>query len=177
MFFRKIFPIVLCFFPLTIGGEWHQDVFYEEINTFRHSPIAYQQNHTDLVVRCSFPLDETYPPLQVVEALENSSYFQAYTLSMKDCPISHETCDLYCDLFPSCSYMDRIGSYIGSTTHHNILEILIQGPKNPYKIFHHFLASEPHCNHMINPHINSMGAYFHRIDRNVFVADFAYISN
>lgn len=160
-----------------VRGDWHQDVFYEEINIFRHSPRQYQQNHTDVVIRCSGPLDEAYQPLRVAEALQNSSSFQAWTLSTKECPdISHDTCFLYCDLFSSCSYIDRIGRFLQDVEHHNILEILIKGPKNPYKMVHYFLGSQPHCDHILNSHINSMGAGFSRIDKNVFVADFAYIT-
>jgi len=159
------------------AGNWHQDVFYQEINTFRHSPSAYQKNHPEIVVHCSSPLDESYQPLRVDEALQNSSYFQAWTLSLQECPeISHDTCLSYCHQFQSCSYMDRIDQFLQGIKHHNTLEILIKGPKNPYTIFQYFLQSQPHCDHMLNCHINSMGASFSRVDKNVFVADFAYIS-
>lgn len=171
---------ILFFLVLSSVGTcvWQRDVFYNEINKFRSFPIAYKQNNTDLIIRCSGPLDEIYQPLQVVEALENSSYFQASTISMNECPIvSHETCDLYCHQFgDSCSYLDRIEWFLGGTINHNILEILIKGPKNPYKIFQYFLESEAHCNHILNCHINSMGASFSHIDKNIFVADFAYIN-
>lgn len=178
MFFRKNqLALLFSFVSVVVRGDWHQDVFYQEINRFRHSPVAYQQNHTDVVVRCTSPLDESYHPLSVVEALQNSSSFQAWTLSTNACTdISHDTCPLYCDQFDSCSYMDRIDRFLQGMEHHNTLEILIKGPKNPYKIFHYFLESQPHCDHMLNCHINSMGARFSRVDKNVFVADFAYIS-
>ena len=178
MIFKKKTLVLFCsFICLVVGGDWHQDVFYEEINRFRYSPLAYQQNHTDVVVRCTSPLDESYHPLWIMEALQNSSSFQAWTLSTNACTvISHETCPLYCVQFDSCSYIDRIDRFLQGINHHNTLEILIKGPKNPYKIFHYFLESQPHCDHMLNCHINSMGASFSHIDKNVFVADFAYIS-
>lgn len=158
-------------------GDWHEDVFYQEINRFRHSPVAYQRNHTDIAVRCTSPLDESYRPLIIVGALQNSSAFQAWTLSTQECvDISHDTCPLYCDSFESCSYTDRIDRFLQGIEHHNTLEILIKGPKNPYKIFQYFLESQPHCDHMLNCHINSMGASFSHVDKNVFVADFAYLS-
>lgn len=179
MFFgkKKQLSLWLSWMSLVVRGDWHQDVFYEEINRFRHSPIAYQRNHTEVVMRCTSPSDESYPPLRVVEALQNSSFFQAWTLSTDACvEISHNTCPLYCDRFDSCSYMDRIDRFLQGMAHHNTLEILIKGPKNPYKIFQYFLGSQPHCDHMLNCHINSMGASFSHVDKNVFVADFAYIS-
>lgn len=159
-----------------VKGEWHREVFYEEVSQFRKSPNAYQEQHKDVVIRCTYPMGVSYPPLQISEALENSSYFQSWTLSTHDCPISHETCYLYCHMFgESCSYIDRIGWYLQNTEYHNILEILIKGPKNPYNLFYYFLGSEPHCNHILNPFINSMGATFSHTDKNVFVVDFAYI--
>lgn len=176
MWFSNRFLFILCAFPF-VQGDWHRNVFYEQVNKFRNSPRAYQQNHTDVVVRCSSPLDEFYLPLQMIGALENSSCFQALTLSRNKCvAISHETCPFYCGQFKSCSYLDRMEWFLQGIEHHNSLEILIKGPQNPYKIFHYFLESEPHCNHMLNGHINSMGASFSRVDKNVFVADFTYVS-
>lgn len=162
----------------TIGwnDNWHKQVFYEELNTFRMSPIAYQQNHPEVVIHCSFPLDETYRPLNILDELQNSSSFQARTVSQKECVVTHETCDLYCIQFGTCSYIDRINYFLQNIQHHNVLEILISGPKDPHQIFYYFLGSEPHCNHMLNAHINSVGASFSHIDRNVFVADFCYVN-
>jgi len=178
MFLNKVFLFFLLSFSV-VKCDWHREVFYQEINKFRNLPIAYRQNNSNVVIRCSGSLDETYPPLQFVEELENSSYFQASTLSSNECPvISHETCDLYCHEFGgSCSYMDRIEWFLQGKPNHNVLEILIKGPKNPYKMFQYFLESEAHCNHILNCHINSMGASFSHIDKNVFVADFAYINH
>ena len=178
LFRNKQLALLFSFVCLVVRGhDWHREVFYDEIQRFRHSPVAYLQNHTDVVVRCTSPLDESYRPLRIVDALQNSSSFHAWTLSTNACAdISHDTCPLYCDQFDSCSYMDRIDRFLQGTNHHNTLEILIKGPKNPYKIFHYFLGSQPHCDHMLNCHINSMGASFSRIDKNIFVADFAYIS-
>ena len=180
LFFYLNKPLALwCSFVCLVVacGDWHQDVFYDEINRFRQSPIAYQQNHTDVVVRCTSPLDESYRPLIITGALQNSSSFQAWTLSTNACAdISHDTCPLYCGMFDSCSFTNRIDRFLQGLNHHNTLEILIKGPKNPYKIFQYFLGSQPHCDHMLNCHINSMGASFSREDKNVFVADFAYIS-
>lgn len=159
-----------------VRGDWHQDVFYDEINRFRQSPIVYQHDHPEIVVRCSSFLDETYSPLRVEEALQNSSYFQALTISSNACPVvSHETCPPYCHQFGDCSSTNRVSWFLQGRNYHNILEILIQGPKNPYKIFHHFLESQPHCDHILNTHINAMGSSFVHTDKNIFVADFVYI--
>lgn len=171
-FDRIVMGVIACLSGVI--ANWHQDVFYEEVNRFRHSPIAYQRNHTDVPVRCSAPLDENYPPLRISGALENSSYFQAWALSSRECAVSHDTCDLYCDEFGSCSHTDRVARFLQGIDYHNPLEILIAGPKNPYTIFYYFLGSAPHCDHILNCHINTMGAGFSHIDRNVFVADFAY---
>ena len=170
---RILFTVSLLF---VVRGN-HQDIFYQEINKFRKSPIAYQQNHSDIIIRCSNYLEESYLPLQIRAELENSSSFQARTLSTNECPIiSHETCESYCHQFESCSYLDRIQFFLEKKKYHNSLEILIKGSKNPYKIFQYFLESQPHCDHMLNCHINAMGCSFSDIDKNLFVADFAYIS-
>lgn len=178
MIWNKILLLgVLCCTPLTVVGEWHQDVFYQEINKFRASPTDYQKEH-DINILCTVPLEETYPPLKVVQQLENSSYFHASTIASNECPVvSHETCNIFCSQFGSCSFQDRVEWFLHNVPYHNALEIMILGPKDPLKIFHHFLASEAHCNHILNCHINSMGASFVHADRNIFVADFAYVHN
>lgn len=171
MFWDKMVFMLFC----VVAADWHQDVFYQEMNKFRHSPLAYRQEH-DIPVQCTAPLDETYPPLQVVKKLENSSYFQALTMSSRDCPVvSHDTCAIYCSQFGGCSFQERADWFLQGVQYHNALEIMIMGPKNPLKIFHHFLNSEAHCDHILNCHINSMGASFAHTDKNIFVADFAYI--
>lgn len=160
--------------PLVLA-DWHQEVFYQEVNRFRASPQAYQQEH-NLPVRCSAPLGETYAPLQPHPLLENSSHFQASTMSSFDCPVvSHETCPSYCGPFGGCSFLTRIAWFLHDTPYHNPLEVLIMGPKNPYKIFAHFLNSPPHCDHILSTHINAMGCGFVHTDRNLFVADLAWI--
>lgn len=174
MFVNKL--LLLGTLLVVAKGGWHRDIFYQEINKFRHSPTAYQKNHTDVSVRCSAPLNEYYHPLFVSDALENSSCFQAWTLSTRECEISHDTCDRYCDEFGSCSHTDRMARFLQGIDYHNPLEILIRGPKNPYKIFYDFLESGPHCDHILNCHTNSMGASFSHTDKNVFVADFAYLA-
>ena len=43
MFFGKKKQLVLVLSwmsSLVVRGDWHQDVFYEEINRFRHSPLT-----------------------------------------------------------------------------------------------------------------------------------------
>lgn len=173
----KKFKLLFLFVPIVFAVDWHQEVFYHEINQFRKDPLLYQKNHTDLVVRCTVPLDETYPPLQVVSILQESSSFQASTMASNECfVITHDTCPNYCWHFGTCSFQDRMDTFLRNTRHHNPLEIMIKGVKDPYKIFYQFLNSEPHCNHILNCHINSMGASFIRIDKNIFVADFVYIS-
>ena len=158
-----------------IMASSREAVFYVEINKFRYSPIEYMDTY-NVPVACTSPLDKSYKPLSISSDLESSSAFQASTMSLNECSeITHDTCDLYCDRFPSCSYLDRISSFLSGENHDNITEILTKGPNNPYHVFHWFLASEGHCEHMISPDVNSMGANFTRIDKNIFVVDFAYI--
>lgn len=173
MFSSKLWILFLSI--MVSASDWGRDVFYQEINRFRASPLAYQQEH-GIKVRCTAPLDETYPTLQIHPVLENSSYFQASTLSSLDCPIvSHDTCYLYCQQFGGCTFLDRVGWFLHNVSSHNALEILMMGPKDPHKILYNFLGSERHCNHILNCHINSIGFSFVHIDRNIFVADLAYI--
>lgn len=169
---------ILFLFPVAIVSGQHRQVFYEEINKFRRDPRVYQQQHPGLIVRCTSSLDQSYLPLTVEHVLENSSYFQAETMSSNQCPVlTHETCDAYCWKFGGCSFQKRMDWFLHDVPHHNTLEIMIQGPKNPYKIFYSFLGSEPHCNHILNPNINVMGASFVRTDANVLVADLAFFSS
>lgn len=164
-------------FLFLVKADWHQDVFYQEINQFRQNPLLYQQNHSNLPVHCSVPLDETYPPLQIVSTLEESSFFQASSMASAECfVITHDTCPTECWRFGSCSFQDRMDWFLRDLRHHNSLEIMIKGMRNPYNIFYQFLNSEPHCNHILNCHINSMGASFIRKDKNIFVADLVYLS-
>lgn len=177
MIWNLIVTLLLC--PLVpVQTDWHQDVFYQEINQFRQNPLLYQQNHSGLIVHCSVPLDETYPPLHMDPHLEESSHFQASSMASYECTvITHETCPKDCWQFGSCSFQDRIDWFLRDVRHHNPLEIMTKGMRNPYNIFYQFLQSEPHCNHILNCHINSMGASFVRTDKNIFVADLIYLSS
>lgn len=153
-----------------------EDVFYGELNLFRADPTAYKNAHPGLEVRCSVPLSEKYLPLNVSTLLEGTALFQAATMSSNQCPVvSHETCAPHCAEMGGCGFETRIRYFLGAATkHHNPLEVLIQGPKNPVKAFHMFLASQPHCDHILNCHINTVGAALVRSDKNVLVADMAY---
>ena len=154
-----------------------ESIFYRELNLFRASPSAYQHANPGLEVRCSVPLNEVYVPLNVSTLLEGSALFQATTMSSNQCPVvSHETCAPYCAEMGGCGFETRIRYFLGGAIkHHNPLEVLIQGPKNPVKAFHMFLASKEHCNHILNCHINMMGAALVRSDKNILVADLAYV--
>ena len=161
----------------TASAGWREDAFYQELNLFRKDPSSYQQSHSELNVRCSAPLEETYAPLNVSVFLEASSLFHASSISSYACPVvSHETCAPYCARFGGCGVEKRIGSFLTSVKYHNPFEILIVGPKDPIKCFHLFLESKNHCDHMLSCHANSVGASFIHTDRNALVADFAYIS-
>lgn len=156
--------------------ETAEELFYHELNTFRADPTAYQRARPGLEVRCSVPLNEAYAPLNVSALLEGSALFQAATVSSNQCPIvSHETCAPHCAEMGGCGFETRIRHFLeGAVKYHNPLEVLIQGPKNPVRAFHMFLGSQPHCDHILNCHINTMGAALVRADKNILVADLAY---
>lgn len=173
MNWKKLFPLLMI---SVAHADWHRQVFCDEINKFRSCPADYLLEHPDIRPRCSKTLNRQYSPLHVSQLLEDSSYFHADTSSSAQCPIvSHNTCPLYCDRFKSCSFLDRIAWFLHGTNYSNTIEIMILGPKNPYKIFHEFLHSEKHCNHILNEEINSIGCSFVHTDKNIFVADFAYL--
>lgn len=160
-----------------VAADGPVDVFYGELNLFRADPTGYKNAHPGLEVRCSVPLNEAYAPLNVSTLLEGTALFQAATMSTDQCPVvSHETCAPHCAEMGGCGFETRIRYFLGAATkYHNPLEVLIQGPKNPVKAFHMFLASQPHCDHILNCHINSVGAALVRSDKNVLVADMAYL--
>lgn len=153
-----------------------EEIFYNELNLFRADPVAYQRARPGLEVKCSVPLNEAYTPLNVSTLLEGTALFQAATMASNQCPVvSHDTCAPHCAEMGGCGFETRIRYFLGAATkYHNPLEILIQGPKNPVRAFHMFLASQPHCDHILNCHINTMGAALVRADKNILVADMAY---
>lgn len=172
MKWKNIFPLLVV---AIADADWHKEVIYTEINKFRSYPVAYLYDHPNIRCRCSEPLDKHYNLLNVSRNLENSSHFHAETSASEQCPIvSHSTCILYCDRFGGCSFINRIAWFLRGVSHYNhTFEIMMLGPKNPYKIFYEFLHSQKHCNHILNPNINSMGASFAHGNKNIFVADFA----
>ena len=164
--------MILIFLLLTFLIPTQQSLeqsIYEEINSFRANPRKYSSN-----IACRTPKDVSFPPLTTLTELEVSSQFQASTLATFDCPLSHETCPMYCHNFGGCSYLQRVNHFLSNKTDH-IHEILVSGPKRPKKVVELFVASRGHCEHLLDPLINFVGANFTHIDRNVFVIDLAYI--
>ena len=52
------------------------------------------------------------------------------------------------------------------------------GPTKPNDVLKFFISSEGHCDQLLNPYLNAVGAYLHlNLNRNVFVVNFAYIND
>lgn len=181
MFFGLFFFFPLIFSVLGVTNNTMELQFYLEMTSFRENPVTYAQNN-NWQLSCSVKSD-TLCPLRVVTALEVSSLFQASNIGTDECPeVRHATCPTYCHLFEnSCGPTERILWFMNEYTDEgysvrNVSEILIEGPKHVHKIMEIFVESEGHCNHMLDPNINVMGAAFKHNNANIFVADFAYCS-
>lgn len=172
---KLLVALILALAPSTLADD-PVDSFYGELNRFRADPIAYWDANPEVRIACSVPMGEEYAPLNVSALLEGSALFQAATMATNQCPVvSHETCAPYCAEMGGCGFETRIRHFLGgAVAHHNPLEVLIQGPKDPIRAFHMFLESRPHCDHILNCHVNTMGAALVRADKNVLVADMAY---
>lgn len=157
-----------------LGVEQH---VYDEVNKLREDPWAYI-HEMGWSLSCHVPQGASYQPLTVVHELEESSQFQAFTLAHRECALSHETCLDYCYLFGGdCSHIQRIQHFLGGRYTQGILsEVLISGPKKPHRLIELFLKSEGHCKHLLEPSLNSMGANFTHVHRNVFVLDLAELN-
>ena len=157
-------------------GSLEKHMYYE-INEFRENPEEYVRKN-GWKLSCTVPIDHKYNRLKVVRQLELSSSFQAETCASRECEISHETCPQHCHRFGgSCSYIDRIKHFVDGDGFHasNVNEILVSGPKGPHRVLELFIGSPGHCDHILDPNLNAMGANFTHVNRNVFVVDFAYI--
>jgi len=152
-----------------------ENYFKVMLNMFRSDPLGYK-NYFNVDVNCNRPLNAHYDLLYNSVYLDNSSLFQASTLSFDNCStIDYSTCDLYCQKFnDSCNYKDRINSFLPKDSQ-NIFEVFSRGPKQMRSIFNLFLNSPHHCDILLNPDINSVGASFQSNDKNIFVGDFANI--
>ena len=152
---------------------WIENTFINEINDFRHDPGLYLKKN-NLYSACSHVILPTIP-LKYDKKLYNASSFHSLTLSFNNCTdISHETCPLYCNKFNNdCGYEPRI-FYFYRERYYNVQEILIKGPKNPYKFMKYFLSSNGHCDIMSDPYLNRIGCSFHHNDKNIFVCDFVF---
>jgi hypothetical protein len=142
-------------------------IFIGYVNEFRRNPSQFLQKY-NLDTTC-FPIHHTF--LIYNEDLKNASQFQAQTLSLQECEISHDTCNAFCHEFGNdCSFSNRMSYF---TTLPNPSEILIQGPKKPLSFIKQFLLSQPHCEIIADPNNKYIGCSFQHINRNIFVCDFA----
>jgi hypothetical protein len=166
----------------SVSNDTMELEFYLEMGLFRRDPVKYaQENHWRL--SCDVKSPSPLFPMKVMTALEVSSRFQASNVGTVECPtVSHATCPEYCHLFNnSCGASERILWFMNEYMDEgyvvrNTSEILVQGPKRVRKIMELFVESEGHCNHMLDPNINIMGATFKHNNVNIFVANFAYCS-
>lgn len=171
MHFFKSFAVLAAFCShksLAVPTDSAEGVIYRELNEFRADPSGYATRR-GITVSCR---DRSpHPALEIVTELETAAYFQASTLASKECTlISHATCDQYCHLFGSCSYLDRVRSFVGPDREYtDVGEVLVKGVKNPLRIVEFLLGSQGHCDHINNANRNSMGAALLHVDKTVFV--------
>lgn len=150
------------------------EYFYRHVNLFRTDPYGYQTLY-NITIGCTDTIQPTHPVYEH-PCLVTASWFQSWSQSFANCThISHQTCPIYCHLFCNdCSYIARFDHYCPDHDD-RIAEILIKGPRQPERIFHEFLRSPHHCNHILQPDFNSIGCTFHDHDYNIFVCDLAYL--
>jgi uncharacterized protein YkwD len=117
---------------------------YDQINAFRHDPAAYDP-------ACgwgSLRLND----LVVEPALERAAKWQAEHQCES---VSHKTCPEWCHLFGGkCDHITRIKSFTFPNETWNENELLVKGPKRPFK---HLIHSRGHCEHLLSNTVNSMG--------------------
>lgn len=151
-----------------------ENIIYEELNKCRQNPTAYVQKK-GFALSCNY--DGKYlEPFKLVPQLTNLSFFQASTLASSDCvEISHSTCWKYCYMFSSCSFYDRVQFYMTNVSYLNPQEILVKGPKNPFKVAKLFLQHKGHCEHILSQDLNAIGATHVKQDKSISVVTMAYV--
>ena len=163
---------MICYLPLAVsvftGYEVVREI-YEEVGAFRSSPVQYCLDR-GWNIACSIDVSTPRGPVRVMGELEQASGFQASTLASDECPdISHTTCPAYCHLFgDSCSYDDRIGSFMGDPFD-TIREVLLKGAWRPQRIMMFIAESEGHCNDLLDPDVNAMGGTMIHNAKTLFV--------
>jgi len=158
--------ILLCKYVLS---TYNDQLISTLINIIRLEPNYYKLNFNS-EYNCN--LNKVNYPLYISNELNDNSYIQASYLNDLDCPISHNTCDKYCNIYNSCSYIDRVNYYCNSCELIN--ENLIKGPKDPIKSLNAMLTSYEHCKNIFDSQINIFGV---GNNKNIYVQTYAYIYN
>lgn len=134
-----------------------QDI-YNQVNAFRTDPIPYGPI-------CN-PPPMVLVNLTIEKDLESAALWQA---SHRCQPVSHTTCPEWCFMFDNkCDHISRIKHFTFPLQTENEAELLVMGPKRPFK---HLVHKEGHCRQLLDPAINSMGA---AIVGNLFILTLAW---
>lgn len=144
--------------------------FYLHVNLFRADPQRYREYFGQEVACDAAPTRLLVP----TACLEEASAYQSGSVARASCPISHETCPQDCGRFGGCGFLERLRSFCPNAT--ATAEVLSQGPRRVRRILDLFFRSAGHCAHLARASADSIGAGFARGDRNVFVADLAFVN-
>lgn len=132
---------------------------YNSVNSFRQDPISFSPS-------CIF---NKVPrrPLVILPELEIGAMWQATHLCE---PVTHNTCPEWCFMFNnSCSHVSRIKHFLYPNKTANENEVLVIGPKRPFK---YLVKKVGHCEHLLSQNINSMGG---AIFNNIFILSLVWL--
>lgn len=117
---------------------------YDQVNTLRNDPFSHK-------TACKRPL-APLGNLTVEYDLEKAASWQA----QHECvPITHHTCPNWCFMFDGkCDHASRIRFFTSPATTENEHELLVKGPKRPFR---YLVNKEGHCRHLLDPDVNAMG--------------------
>ena len=134
---------------------------YDSINEFRIHPSDFHPSCGYGSLRLS--------PYQIDTRLEQAASWQASHLCQ---PISHQTCTQYCHMFNnSCRHIERIKSFILPSQSWNENELLVIGPKRPFRSL---VNSQGHCEKLLASNLNTIGG---AILGNIFILVMVWLPN
>ncbi|NDE17071.1 hypothetical protein EBZ80_19295 [bacterium] len=167
---RFLFLLLVAAMAAAFSGGNDTRYFYLHVNLFRSDPQRYAREFRQEIACGAVPTRVLFP----ASCLEEAAAYQADSVARASCPISHETCPQDCGRFGGCGYTERLRSFCPNAT--AAVEVLSQGPRRVRRILDLFFRSPGHCAHLSRPSADSIGADLTRVDRNVFVADLAFLN-
>lgn len=77
--------------------------------------------------------------------LQQGAKQQSWLLEQRGCPFQHATCAQFCNLYPSCSFADRLITYVSPTWTGIGENIQMSSSRNVLTLVNNWLRSPGHC--------------------------------